>query len=75
MILTEKQQMYQHYRQGKLINRNILQVNEPNDLIIDKLKDIMQLQNNIKLHNLEQSRRYKKEENIFSANTHYLQFF
>ena len=26
MILTKKQQIYQHYRQGKLINMNILQV-------------------------------------------------
>ena len=36
IVLTEKQQKYQHYRQVKLININILQLKKHNFIIKDK---------------------------------------
>ena len=39
LILTEKQQKYQHYHQFKLINMNILQVKKYYLLIKTKLKN------------------------------------
>ena len=47
--------------------------NQLNDLIIDKLKEIMQLRNNIKLDDLEYTA--KRGNIIISVNTLYLLFF
>ena len=41
---------------------NIFPQNKLNDLIIEKLKEIVQLQNNIKLDNIQQ----RQEKNIIS---------
>ena len=67
MILIEKQQKHQHYHQVKLPQKQL------NNLIIDKLKEISQLQNIIKSGEMDYESRAGK--NKFLVNTHYLLFF
>ena len=55
----------------KQIESTFLQ-NQFNELVIEKLQEIMQLQNNIKLDNLEYTAKRRKI--IISENTHYVLF-
>ena len=50
---------------------NIFPQNKLNEFIIEKLKEVVQLKNNVKLDNIQQ--REEKKCNII--NTHYLLFF
>ena len=49
---------------------NIFPQNKLNEFIIEKLKEIVQLKNNVKLDNIQQ-----REEKKCNINTHYLLFF
>ena len=54
---------------------SIFPQNQFNDLIIDKLKEIKQLQNNIKLDNNIYNIQHKEENIMFLINIHYLLLF
>ena len=54
---------------------SIFPQNQFNDLIIDKLKEIKQLQNNVKLDNNIYNIQHKEEKIMFLINIHYLLLF
>ena len=54
---------------------SIFPQNQFNDLIIDKLKEIKQLQNNVKLDNNIYNIQHKEKKIMFLINIHYLLLF